>query len=226
MAGIKPLEIGELGYGDVSILGNGPEGCPTLVGVEYKKLSDLCQCIDNGRLIGHQLPGMLECYQDVWLLVEGIWKEGRFGEVLVPAGSGWKPLKSGKGSFSHLAMEGFLLTLQIKLQVKVKLTGTTSQTVAWLSALNRWWTGKEWEEHRAHLAFDNSAALSLVSRPTLLRRMAKELPGIGWDRSGHVSRHFRSVVDMVNAPKEEWEGIKGIGKGTAKKVVEALEGAE
>lgn len=223
---IRDLELGELGYGDVQITGRGPEDCPVLVGVEYKKLGDLCQSIDNGRLVGHQLPGMLECYQDVWLLVEGIWREGADGEVEVPRGSSWSPLRSGNGPFTATALQSFLLTMQIKLQIKVMQTGTSRQTVQWLLAMNRWWTGKAYEEHRAHLAFDNSQALSLISRPTILRRVAKELPGIGWDRSGVVARHFSSVVDMVNAPEAEWLEIKGIGKGIARNVVKALEGEE
>jgi ERCC4-type nuclease len=123
-------------------------------------------------------------------------------------------------------LHGFLLTLQVKLGVKVMQTGTLHQTISWLLALNHWWTQKEWEDHRAHLAFDNSAALALISRPSLVRRVAKELPGIGWGRSGAVARHFRSVVDMVCAPQKEWEDIDGIGKTTASKVVKHLEGDE
>src|ERR1017187_4741394 len=178
MAGIKPLELGELNYGDVQIEGQGPEGCPILVGVEYKKLGDLAQCIDNGRLVGHQLPGMLESYSDVWLLVEGIWREGRHGEVEVPRGAIWRPLRTGTGAFSSSALHGFLLTLQIKLGVKVMQTGTSNQTVRWLSALNKWWTQKEWSDHRAHLSFDNSQALSLISRPSMVRKVAASLPNI------------------------------------------------
>lgn len=214
-----PVELGDLSYGDIQIVGNGPEGCPILVGVEYKKLGDLIQCIDNGRLVGHQLPGMIESYSDVWLMVEGIWRRGNRGEVEVPRNSGWKP-----AGISISALDGFLLTLQIKLSVKVQQCGTSAQTVQFLSALNRWWTKKEWEEHRAHLSFDNSSALTLISRPSICRRVAKELPGCGWTRSGAVAKHFGSVVEMVNAPQSEWETIEGIGKGTAAKIVKSLEG--
>ncbi len=224
MAGVRPLELGTLGYGDVQIEGRGPEGCPVLVGVEYKKLGDICQSIDNGRLVGHQLPGMLECYQDVWVLIEGIYRIGRSGDILVQQGPHWRSLRSGTGTFTALALSSFLLTLQIKLGVKVWHTGTSTQTVQWLSALNHWWTSKDYEDHRAHLAFDNSTALSLISRPSLVRRVAKELPGIGWDRSGAVARHFPSVVDMVNAPQSEWKQIAGIGKVTAEKVVRQMAG--
>ena len=225
MAGVKPLELGELGYGDVQIEGQGPEGCPWMIGVEYKKLPDLVQSIDNGRLVGHQLPGLLECFSEAWLLVEGTWRMGSHGEVLVPRKQGWSSMRSGTShSFSASALHGFLLTCQIKLGVKVWHTTTQEQTVAWLSALNRWWTTKAYEEHRAHLAFDNSQALSLISRPSLVRKVAATLPGLGWEKSGKVAAHFGSVVEMVNAPESEWREIEGIGKGIAQNVVKAMEG--
>lgn len=225
MARVQPLELGDLHYGDVSILGNGPEGCPWTVGIEYKKLPDLAQSIDTGRLAGHQLPGMLECYQDCWLLIEGIWRTGKYGEVQVPRASGWQSLINGRsGGFSAKSLYGFILTCQIKLGIKVVQCGASEQTVAWLSAINHWWTGKEYEEHRAHLAFDSSSALTLVSRPSLVRRVAKELPGIGWGRSGAVAKSFHSVVEMATAAQSEWEDIEGIGKTTAGRVIDALEG--
>lgn len=224
--GVKGAELATLTYGDISITGNGPEGCPVAVGVEIKKLPDLVQCIDNGRFVGHQLPGMLECYDQIWLLVEGIWREDSQGTVSCPRGATWKPLIAGTGHFSASALNGFLLTVQIKLGVRVMFTGTRQQTVDWLYQLNRWWTGKEYEDHRAHLAFDNSAALTLVSRPSLVRRMAKELPGIGWGRSAAVARRFPSVFEMCMADEPEWAAIDGIGKITAKRVTEAINGSK
>lgn len=224
--GVKPVELATLAYGDIELVGNGEGGCPVSVGVEYKKLPDLIQSIDTGRLVGHQLPGMLQCYDQVWVLVEGIWRESSNGLVEVPRGGTWKPLRAGTGHFGAAALYGFLFTLQIKLGIRTMFTGTSSQTVAWLYQLNRWWTAKEWEDHRAHLAFDQSSALSAISRPSLVRRVAKELPGIGWNRSGDVDRHFSSVVEMVVADRADWEEIPGVGKGIAKAVVEALNGKQ
>ena len=57
---------------------------------------------------------------------------------------------------------------------------------------------------------------------SLVRRVAKELPGIGWERSLLVEETFDSVRTMVNAPLEEWLEIEGIGKGIATKVQEEL----
>jgi ERCC4-type nuclease len=226
-ARIRPLELGDLHYGDVQIQGNGPEGCPWNIGIEYKKLPDLVQSIDTGRLVGHQLPGMLECFNESWLLMEGDWKIGRHGEVLVKRDHGYVSLRSGtSNAFLASSLQGFLLTCQIRLGIKVWHTTTQEMTVAFLSALNRWWTEKDYDKHRSHLAFDTSSALTLISRPNLVRRVAKELPGIGWERSGAVSRHFGSTVEMVTATQSEWEGIDGIGRTMASRIVKALEGEE
>ncbi len=225
--GVRDVELGRMEYGDVSLVGNGPEGAPVLVGVEYKRLGDMISCIEDGRFSGHQLPGMLESFDRLYLVVEGIWREGRDGMLEVPRGAGWKPLVHGRSSRSMASsLRSFLFTMSEKIGIRVMLTGTPSQTVDWLYHLNRWWTGKEWEEHRAYLSFDNSSALSLVSRPSLVRRVAKELPGVGWERSGAVAKHFDSVVSMAMAEAAEWENIDGIGKTTARRVVAALEGRE
>lgn len=222
--GVKGVEPATLLYGDIAIDGNGPEGMPVAIGVEYKKLPDLLQCIDNGRLVGHQLPGMLDVYNVVWLLVEGIWRERLDGLIEVPRGQIWQPIKTGTGNAMAASLQGFLMTMEQKVGIKVMRTGTTGQSVDWLYHLNRWWTGKDWEAHRAHLAFDNSQALALISRPSLVRRVAKELPGVGMGRSGPVARTFTSVVDMAMATVEEWEAIEGIGKTTARRVVQAMNG--
>jgi ERCC4-type nuclease len=60
----------------------------------------------------------------------------------------------------------------------------------------------------------------------LLRRIAAELPHIGVDRSRLVERHFRSVVHMINAEEEEWLEVEGVGKVTAREVVEAVRKGE
>lgn len=224
--GVREVESAYLHSGDIEITGNGPEGCPVSVGIEYKHLPDLIQCIDNGRFVGRQLPAMLDSYNVIWLLVEGIWREGKDGRIEVPRGAGWKPVVAGASGGMASALWGFLMTMQQKVGIRVMLTGTTSQTVDWLYQLNRWWTGKEWEAHRAHLQFDNSQAIALVRRPSLLRCVAKELPGIGMGRSGPVARHFKSVLEMVMADEKEWQGIEGIGKTTAERVVRAITGGE
>src|SRR3990170_3568798 len=65
-----PVESGILASGDIEILGNGPNGTPLLVGIEYKKIPDLIACVRSGRF-ADQLRGMRDTYLISWLLIEG-----------------------------------------------------------------------------------------------------------------------------------------------------------
>ena len=47
---------------------------------------------------------------------------------------------------------------------------------------------------------------------------------VGWQRSGVVAERFPTVRAMVDADWKEWSSLSGIGKKTARKVVESLGG--
>ncbi len=94
-----------------------------------------------------------------------------------------------------------------------------------MRSLELWWTGKEYEEHRAHMAFYTPPLeANPFSEPSLVQRVAAILPGIGNTRSEAVAEHFGSVREMVSADAKVWADVKGVGKITAKKVVAAMEG--
>ena len=62
----------------------------------------------------------------------------------------------------------------------------------------------------------------LLTRPSLVRRVAKELPDIGWERSLTIEQRWSTVREMVNAPADEWIELEGIGKGIASKIDQEL----
>jgi len=70
-------------------------------------------------------------------------------------------------------------------------------------------------------------------RPSLLRRMASELNGIGWEWSAVVASRFGSVREMVDADVVIWASLekeasngkkRRLGKKTAEKIVKLLGG--
>jgi excinuclease UvrABC nuclease subunit len=63
----------------------------------------------------------------------------------------------------------------------------------------------------------------LFTPPSLAFRVAAELPGIGWERAGAVSRRFTTVRQMVDAEADEWLTVPGIGKTIAARAVAALQ---
>lgn len=226
-----PVEQAKLSFADFAFLGRGDHEEPVPVGVERKTLDDFIKSMHDGRLPGHQLPGMLGCYQDVWLVVEGIWREDEeTGHVLVPAGKKkgkavWKDLATGK---AHALMagelEGMMLTLQLKGGVRLKEVKNQKATARFVARLYKWYTNKEWAGHRSHLKFHTEQAdRALLTKPTLCREIAARLPGIGWVKSDEVAKRFGSVAAMVNAEDREWAEIKGIGKPMASKIVEAIQ---
>lgn len=210
-----PVEITTLAYGDAAWIGHGPGG-PILIGVERKRITDLLQSMQTGRLSGHQLPGLCESYAYRWLLVEGLYREGADGCIEIPRGSTWEPVR-----LLYTALEHYLTTLQLRGGVYLQRTYTIRESAGWLAALWAWWTKKEWAEHRSHLALHHAADTALFDRPTLTHRMAAELPGID-ETAARVAEHFHTPYEMVTAEEAQWRSIPGIGKVKAARILKAL----
>ena len=146
-----PVELTTLDYGDATWLGKGPDG-PLPVGVELKTIGDLLSSLVSGRLTGHQIPGMVQQYHQVWLVVEGMVKPDReTGELQQFRGSGWRPIELGRRRFTYHDFSAFLATLETKAGVHVRQTEGRWETACLLASLYRWWQ-KDWESHRGHLA--------------------------------------------------------------------------
>ena len=229
-----PVEKANLHFADFAFQGEGTDGEPIPIGVERKTLSDFVSSILNGRLPGHQLPGMLKCYQEIWIVLEGEWRISTYtGHVQVVK---WAKTLSGKPirkwvdietglayALGYQELEGMMLTLELKGGVRLRRTRDQEETCRFLLALFHWWTDKSLSAHRSHLRFHSAFAdKALLVKPSLCRRVAAELPGIGFSKSGPVAEHFGSVAAMAEACEQEWEQIPGIGSGIARRVVEAI----
>ena len=217
-------ELDRLEFADLSWLGNGPDGIAS-IGVERKRLRDLLNSMQSGRLAGHQLLGLLNSYDIVYLIVEGIWRSGPATGLLEELrGNMWKPVALGRRQFMRKEVDGFLNTLEVCGQVVVRTTSTERETGVLVTNTYHWWQ-KEWEDHKSHLAMHKRRFRETGVRlepPSVLRRVAAELTGIGWGRSELVEARFDSIREMVNASEEDWLSIKGIGKKIAGSVQEEL----
>lgn len=208
-------------FGDFCWEGKGPEGAPWLVGVERKVIGDLLSCMTTNRFTDHQLPGMLATYNVSYLIVEGMCKyDLTDGVFKVYKGGVWAPAGFSQRVFRASEVLGFLNTLTIMTGVHVIRTQSDRETASTLLALYYWWTSKDFEQHRSHL--QAGTKVQLLGRMSLLRRWAKELPGIGYDRSKSVEQHFKSPIAMATSTPEDWLQIPGVGKTLANKAVEAM----
>lgn len=221
--GIRPV-VTRLEFGDVEFTGRGPKG-ECMVGFERKRITDLLDSIRTRRLSGHQLIGMAEHFDYVYLMVEGIWRPGPNDEVEI---SGPTP----QYVMSYRQVDNYLATLELKSGIIYRRTSNPRETVCSIVNLYRWWNDKDWVDHESHQQVYAPAdavegrKFSLLSRkPTVLERVCMQLPGLD-SRARKVAEHFTSLREMALADEKAWRDVPGVGKIGAKRIVEAINGSK
>jgi ERCC4-type nuclease len=221
-----PCELTHLDFGDCCFFGNGPDDTQVSIGVELKNVADLVQSMQSGRLAGHQVPGLVEAYGHVWLIVEGFYRASRrTGQVEVPRGKGWQPLGHGRAPIFWRALENFLTTLEVQAGLHIRRTRTSNETARFIALLYHWWTDKAYAEHTSLHVMHRPHQMQLVSDNEAthrLRQVAACLPAIGWARSKAVAAKFRSIDALIGSTAEDWTSIEGIGHGIATDIMKAL----
>lgn len=216
-----PNILCRLEYADFAMIGNGPDGTVN-IGIERKGIMDLLQSMTSGRLSGHQLIGLRENYDWVYLVVEGVWKpDSSSGVILHPEGKTWKPINQGKRRFMARDVYNFLQSLQVLCGVVIVQTNNKADTGKWLDAAYGWWT-KEWDKHKSHLQFHQPQTHASLRKPSLVTRMIAQLDGVGWDKARKLGEKYLTLEHLMNAGFIEFEEIEGIGVKTAKSIYNQL----
>jgi ERCC4-type nuclease len=216
-----PVEMVTLEFGDVAFYGSG-----YAVGVELKRLNDLLNCIVTGRFSGHQLPGLALHYAEAWLIVEGYWRPNPQDGVLeTRRGRDWVPVKLGARTWMYRDLDNFLTTVEVKGGVRVKRTANPDETARAIYGLYAWWL--DYDGHRSHLALNRAGRdVALFTRPTFVRRVAAELPGVGFEKSGMIAGAFPTVRALMGADEKRLRTLPGIGKALAKGIVGAWDSVD
>lgn len=217
-------------FGDIAFSGEGP-CCGVAVCVEHKTIHDLVNSMRSNRLSGHQLPGMMDAYDYIFLCVQGVWRCGLHGELEVLAGKGFVPLKTGTRPILYREVSSYLTTLELKCGVDVVRTTNYPETAAWVVGLYKWFQ-KPFAKHDAHEAIykadisDNQTR----RRGSLVRRVAgpvgtvaADFPGVS-KKAYEFEKVFTRVVDMVNADVKGLCKVEGVGKKGAELIYKWLRG--
>lgn len=219
-----PTRLERLSAGDFAFRGNW-KGERVWVGVERKTVGDMMNSIRTHRFV-EQLPKMCKKYAKPFLLLEGEYRAGRKGVLEVqltdnPLRSFWKPLQLGKSNFMYAELENALTTYTLMSPIRLLRTRSREETAYRISMLYRYF---QKEEHTACEGLYQSDTPLTLLPPTLVRRFAAELPGIGWGKSKAVAERFRSPRAMCKAKRADWEEIDGIGETLARRIDMALDG--
>lgn len=213
-----PVEITALSYGDFAFLGHGPDDTLLSVGVELKTVADFVQAMQTGRLAGHQVPGLLDTYQRVYVVIDGVCRARRGSGLLeVPRGRSWAPLYLGRRPVVWSDVERFIVSLE-EAGVRVRRTRTPHETAALIGTVVYPYWQKPYDAHATlgTLYVPTPFALTQDDEATArLRRVLVSLKtGIGYGRSKAVAAHFRSLYGLVTADAAAWRGIPGVGAQT------------
>ncbi len=217
-------ELTRLVYGDLCFLGRGPGDAPLSIGFERKRIHDLVNSLADGRLSGHQLPGLVNCYDVVYLLVEGVWRSSEGGVLEYYSKGEWKPLVLGSRQFLSQEVYNYLNSLTIFAGVVFYTTGSAQETVRVVLALHHWWNDKGFYSHVSHRqAHRPFVSIGNILQKSLVFKIALELPGVGPERAAEVVKHFNSVMDMVLAGPERWLRIPGFGEKLSERLPKLLQ---
>ena len=209
------------------------------VWVERKKIKQLAMCAMQVGNLNSQIRRAKDAaeagveYAALYLVIEGLWRPGDDGLVELPDGrGGWQKLMVfGPTSFiEYSRVDGYLNTLETVEEVRVKRVGTERESPTVLIDLYHWWQ-KPIESHTSTKRWSTGGSgekkqlgLGDAGKPSLVRRWAAELPGVGWEIAKKTEEHFGCVHNMILASEQDWQTIEGIGKITAKRIIEEIHG--
>ena len=213
-----PKTICHLEYADFAFAGNGYSGS-VCIGVERKALLDLLGSMTSGRLSGHQLQGLREAYEHVYLVVEGIWKADRHSGVLMrPIKRRWVPVVLGQRRFMARELYNFINTLSVICGVTVAFTSDKHETGQWLDATFAWWA-KPWHKHSAHQQWHTPNEPVSFTKPTLTARLWAQFDGVGQDRAQKLAARFPYPTDIMSVELGDLMRVPGIGKKCAESII-------
>lgn len=218
-------------YADATFEGYGPQG-RVGVGIERKKVREFLDCIKTGRYTGHQRVGMAKMYPRFCILmVEGLWKPDRQSGLLLqgienPDGRVFWTPKWGQGmdKVMYYTFRRYLFSVMLS-GVYVLFTREITHTAYEITELYHYFQ-KQWREHTALLQMHNDfLSLPTLDRaPSVVRKWAFALDGIGTQYSEDAERVFKTPVALANSQELDWMKIPGVGVDTALNVIRQIEG--
>lgn len=238
-----PCQKQPLDSADVAFEGYGPHGM-TLIGVERKKIQDALDCIETGRLGGFQLPKMRQMYTFRFIILEGVWRPDiQHGflqqEIVKPDGKVWwsDQRRGGKREmYAKLRRFTFSLMMAGAYVIPTRDIMHTAYDVCELyhwfqkpwdkhTSMNTLYTGQAWDRTPMH-SEDLMMIPTIDRRPSLVRRWAASLDGIGVKLSADAERVFRNPRDLALADEADWMNVVGVGLRTAADIVRQITGGK
>ncbi len=218
------INVESAAFGDFNFIGSGPNGAVG-VGFERKRMNDFVASMRDKRLAGYQLPGLLKTYDFVYLILEGIWKIGDAGQILVYVRGTWRDMIAGSRKVTFKEIDHFLSTLTHLCGVNVLYTATPAETVEVVVSRYQWWS-KDWDKHGSYIQV--YAPYEPPGRSRLMRfnvglteKWAAQLYGVD-KKALEIAKYFGTPKKLANGTEEQFKKV--VGKKLAEKIVKQISG--
>lgn len=217
-------EASDLPFGDAAFEGKGPDG-PIAVGIERKSLHDMLNCIDDARYTGHQRIGMKQLYTVSVLLIEGHWKPHEPQGLMMEGFSGgisWGYCRYRSQRVMYSKLYRYLISVALSgviVTYSRDLFHTAYNIHEWFHYFQ-----KPWDRHTSLMELQVLNIPTLRAKPTLVRKWANDLEGIGTKLSLDAERLFKKPITLAQADESEWLRIPGVGVKTAQQIVREIWG--
>lgn len=219
-----PVEVKRITFGDFRFDGSGPKGTCT-VGIERKKVRDVLCSIEDGRFAAHQLPGLIETYDYVYLIVEGrATVDASSLDLIEPYGDTGRgrPYRLGPShNIPYRQFDNYLNSISTQSSCRVKRSTSPAETIMQLVDLYHWFQ-KPWSQHQSLKVLRKEPPKFSFFTPSVRQLVASCLPGIGYEKSMAVAQKFPTITEMVLATPRQWMEVPGIGDTLARRITKLL----
>ena len=216
----EPLE-----FGDACFEGNGPHG-PMLIGIERKRVHDFLNCIDDARYTGHQRIGMAQMYGASFLIIEGCWKPHDQSDLLMERPNGrtsWAYCRPSGRNVMYSKLRRYLLSVSLSGVHVLYTYDITHTAIDIIQAFH--YFQKDRSAHTSLLEMQKFNIPTLDRKPSLVRRWAADLDGVGVKISADAERAFKKPILLATADEVDWvTRVPGIGVKTAQSIWRQIHG--
>lgn len=217
-------------FTDIGFWGVGDNNSTLSIGIERKKIGDICQCMNDGRLLFQAQNAKSEGIDILIVIAEGrVRPNPDDGLLEIPVwginprtmkrAEIWTPVRPAT---QYSRFDQYLTELWRDAGIMSKRTEGVKETAAVIKAL---WDNYQRTDHQSlKTLFKRPPPTISFVQPNIVRRVANELKGVGWGRSKDIADKFQSVSEMVGAGEKDWMSVPGIGKKLARSIVSELKG--
>ncbi|MBU6231696.1 hypothetical protein KGP36_03425 [Patescibacteria group bacterium] len=186
----------------------------------------MLNCIDDARYAAHQRPGMLAMYSKNILMLEGVWKPDSVTGYLMEcvATLTWRPFRYRAQMTRYSKLFRYLLSIQLA-GTCVIITRDQEHTAYNICECFSYFQ-KRWEDHTSLLETQTLNMPSLTGKPSLVRRWAAQIEGVGVKHSMEAERLFKTPYELASSDEHDWITVPGIGAKLARSIIKQIHETE